>query len=191
MSELSLSCQCGEVKGTARNVSAKTGNHLVCYCSDCQRFMKELGQQALLDNNGGSSIFQLPPCNLVIHQGHDQLRCLKLTPNGPLRWHTACCNSPVANTFAAGMPLVGMITSFIATEADRTSLGGVRFYVQGQHAIGTPPHPVVHPKFPGKLIRRIMRQMLWGKLLGRQTPSPFFTEQGKPVCKPAKCYQAD
>ncbi|MCV6606239.1 MAG: DUF6151 family protein [Porticoccaceae bacterium] len=189
MSELSLSCQCGEVQGTARDVSAKTGNHLVCYCHHCQRFMKELGQEALLDDNGGSYIFQMPSCNLIIHKGHDQLRCLKLTPKGPLRWHTACCNSPIANTFSPGMPLVGILTSFIAAEADRTNLGKVRFYVQGQNAIGKPPHPVVHPKFPGKLIRRILRQALWGKLQGRQKPNPFFSDEGKPVYKPRKLHQ--
>ena len=186
MSEISLSCQCGKVKGTARNVSAKTGNHLVCYCSHCQAFMKELGKEELLDANGGSDIFQLPPCNLVIHQGQDQLRCLKLTRKGPLRWYTACCNSPVANVFSAGMPLVGLLTSFIPIAANRANLGAVRFYVQGQDAIGTPPHSVIHPKFPSKLIRRIMRQAFWGKLLGRQKPSPFFTEEGEPVCKPSK-----
>ncbi|UTW44163.1 hypothetical protein KFE80_07030 [bacterium SCSIO 12696] len=186
MADISLQCQCGAVKGRATSVSPKSGNHIVCYCSHCQQFMKQLDKQTWLDSNGGSSIFQLAPCRLAITQGSDQLRCLRLTPKGPLRWYTACCHSPVANAFSASMPLVGLITSFIASEAERQELGQVKYFVQGQDAIGTPPHPEVAPKFPGKLIRKIMRQALIGKICGRHKPNPFFTEQGKPVSKPGR-----
>lgn len=184
MTDITLGCKCGKVQGVAEKVSSKVGNHLICYCEDCQNFAKALGNEAVLDSNGGSDIFQLPPCKLKITQGKEQLRCLKLTPKGPNRWYTDCCNTPVANTFAAGMPLVGLLACFIANDKDKSALGEVRFYIQGQHAKGELADKNVHPKFPPKLIRTIMRQALWGKLLGRHKTSPFYDAGGQPVAQP-------
>ena len=124
MTHMTLSCSCGSVQGIAENISPTAGNHLICYCEDCQQFAEKLGKKELLDEHGGSEIFQLPPNKLKITHGKDQLRCLKLTPKGPTRWYADCCKTPVANSFSAGLPMVGLIAPFIAPEADKSALGG-------------------------------------------------------------------
>ena len=63
--QVNLSCECGEVKGIAHNITPKTGNHIVCMCIDCQTFAHYLGKEEdILDEYGGSHIFQVTPSQI-------------------------------------------------------------------------------------------------------------------------------
>lgn len=185
MTTLSLKCQCGEVKGSATDITHASGNRVVCCCSDCQAFTVYLGRDAdTLDKFGGTDIFQMSQAQLTIEQGQDKLQCMRLSKKGTLRWYTRCCNTPVGNTINAGMPFVGVIHTFI-NEPDRDSvLGPVRAYVQTQHAKGTPDYPRQSKKFPPGITARIIRKMMLWKLQGKHRPSVFFDDDGKPVVRP-------
>ena len=114
MATLSLKCRCGEVSGSATDVTPSSGTRVVCCCSDCQAFAVYLGAQSdTLDDFGGTEIFQLTQSQFVIDQGMDKLRSMRLTKKGLLRWYTGCCNTPIGNTITAKMPLVGVIHTFI------------------------------------------------------------------------------
>ena len=59
MATLSLKCRCGEVSGSATDVTPASGTRVVCCCSDCQAFAVYLGAESdTLDEFGGTEIFQ-------------------------------------------------------------------------------------------------------------------------------------
>lgn len=191
MTQVPLKCRCGAVQGTAHNVSSKNGTRLVCYCSDCQAFARHLGkEEEVLDANGGTDIFQLTPAQVEITQGAEQLRCLRVTEKGVHRWYTDCCKTLIGNTANAKLPFVGLIHTFFDMESmdDKgvrdQHLGPVRFHVQGQHAIGHPNVDKLHAAFPPRLIGRTIRKMFVDRLRGKNRPTPFYDEAGKPVAAP-------
>lgn len=185
MTSISLKCHCGDVKGTATNISPSTGNRVVCCCSDCQAFAAYLDREAdTLDEFGGTEVYQLSQSQISLEQGQDKLQSMRLRPKGLLRWYCRCCNTPVGNTMSAGMPFVGVIHTFI-DEPDRESvMGPVLAYVQTQYARGVPDYPKHSARFPLGITARIMRKILLWKIQGKNKPSIFFGEDGQPVVKP-------
>ena len=185
MTTLSLKCQCGEVKGSATDITPASGTRVVCCCSDCQAFTVYLERDAdTLDEFGGTEIFQMSQAQLTIQQGQDKLRSMRLTKNGMLRWYTSCCNTPIGNAMSAKLPFVGVIHTFIDTPDRDSVLGPVRAYVQTQHATGSPDYPHHAKKFPLGITARIIRKILLWKLQGKHKPSVFFKDDGEPVVRP-------
>ncbi|WP_188009116.1 DUF6151 family protein [Grimontia hollisae] len=184
MTDLILRCECGELEGTLKHVSPASGNHIVCYCNDCQGFAKHLGnEQKWLDKWGGTDIFQLAPAAIDIHKGADQLRCVRMTPGGIYRFYTACCRTPIANTISRKHPFAGILTAAIHGVNKEQALGPVKCYVMGKYAKGNPPtHP--HPKFSLLSLWLIIRFMLKNKIKGTNVPTPFFNDDGKAVAAP-------
>ncbi len=185
MTTISLKCRCGEVQGSASNITPASGNRVVCCCSDCQAFASYLKADAdTLDEFGGTEIFQVSQAQVSIERGHDKLHSLRLKPKGLLRWYSSCCNTPIGNTMSAGMPFVGVIHTFI-DEANREDvLGPVKAVVQTQHAIGEPGYAKHSAKFPLGVTASIIGKMLVWKFRGKHKPSVFFAEDGRPVSKP-------
>jgi len=185
MSTVSLSCQCGEVIGSATNVNAATGTRSVCCCSDCQAFAKYLNRESdTLDAFGGTGVFILSQSQVKLVQGHDKLQSMRLTEKGLLRWYTDCCKTPVGNTMNAKTPFISLIHPFINEPDHDAVLGPVRGYIQTQDAIGEPDYPTHSAKFPLGMTLRIIRKMLVWKLKGMNKPSVFFADDGRPVVKP-------
>lgn len=184
--DVKLSCSCGAVQGVALNVTPETGNRVVCCCDDCQKFAAHLNREAdILDEFGGTDIYQTSQSQIKIDSGAEQIRCLRLTHKGLYRWYTECCKTPIGNTLSSGFPLIGVIHNFMNIEDGRdTVLGSVRAYVQTQHARGTPNYPNASEKFPMGITLRIMRKMLVWKIRGMNRPSVFFAENGKASVKP-------
>ena len=172
------------VQGLAAGITPASGNRVVCCCSDCQAFAHYLEQDNILDEFGGTDIYQTSQAQISIQQGRDQLRSMRLTEKGLLRWYTACCNTPVGNSINAKMPFIGVIHNFLDLPDFAAALGPVRAYVQTQDALGTPNYPKHSEKFPLGITVRIIRKMLIWKLQGKSTPSAFFNDDGKPVSKP-------
>ena len=108
--DIPLKCECRKVRGVATDVSAGAGTRVVCYCDDCQEFANYLDRgNTVLDEHGGTDIFQLAPARVTITQGREHIRCLHLTNKGTFRWYAGCCNTPIGNTRDASFPFVGMI----------------------------------------------------------------------------------
>ena len=185
MTTISLQCRCGEVQGSASNITPSSGTRIVCCCSDCQAFAAHLGVDAdTLDEFGGTEIFQISQSQVSIQRGHDKLQSMRLKKKGLLRWYASCCNTPIGNTMSASMPFVGVIHTFIDETNRGEVLGPVRAVVQTQHAIGEPGYPKHSAKFPLSITARIMGKILLWKLQGKHKPSVFFAEDGRPVSKP-------
>jgi hypothetical protein len=154
-------------------------------CDDCQAYARYLGHpDAILDANGGTDFYYPTPAQFVIRAGRDQLRCVRLSARGLLRWYTACCRTPVAHTVDSGrVPFVGVPRSFIALpdDAQRTALlGPISFRVRARYGKGTLPRDA-SPGVPLRALLLGYTLLLFAWLRRKHKPSPFFDDRGQPV----------
>ena len=186
MVDIPLKCECGLVQGTAHNITPTNGMRVVCYCDDCQAFAKFLDKEDdILDEFGGTDIFQMTPSQLKFTRGSDQLRCVRLKKKGLYRWYTGCCNTPIGNTVGAGFAFVGVIHNIMDDEGVREkNLGPVRTYVQGNFAKEGLPPEKYNEGFPFLTTMRVVWKLIVWRLQGKHKPSPFFNEDGKAVSTP-------
>jgi hypothetical protein len=186
--QLPLRCRCGAVQGSIVDVAPERSTHVICYCDDCQAYIGYLERDDVLDAQGGSEIFQITPAQLRISSGAEQLRCMRLSEKGLLRWYTGCCKTPIANTMAsARVPFAGMLVCFVDASADaqlrERALGPIVARAHGRYARGGMPEGA-HRRFPLSWMLRIMRLQTRAWLEGKHRPSPFFDAAGAPVSAP-------
>ena len=176
---LQIRCDCGKLEGELADVSPQAGNRAVCYCDDCQAFQHHLGKaETVLDENGGTDVFQTSPARLRFTTGKEHLACLRLKPKGTLRWYASCCNTPIGNTMAAsGVAFIGLITACLAgrdSDAVAEALGPVKGRIMGRYAKGDISHLDVHDKFPLRVLFPFVGSLLLRRLRGDHKRSPFF-----------------
>lgn len=173
MPEIPLRCRCGQLQGVLVDLQPDSCNHVVCYCDDCQAFGRFLGTDGMMNDRGGTNIVQVYPAKIRITAGAEQLRLVRLSEKGLLRWYTACCRSPVGNMLnSARSPFVGLFPGLL-TEEGRAAAGPVVGQIQGRFAIGGCPTGV-HPKAPAGVLWRSVLFLVRGLWNGAQAPSPFF-----------------
>ena len=182
---VSLACSCGTVKGKL-NVVSKSFFHIHCLCCDCQRFASYLNnKEKILDKHGGSEIFQTYPAFMDISEGQDKIACVQLREKGLYRWHTTCCNMPLANTMnSSTIPFVGVSVKLMqfANEREKMDiLGPVMLKAFGQYSVGELPKGA-HPRFPISFMPKMLGFMLKGMFKKKNNPSPFFSGK-EPVAK--------
>ena len=186
--DLQISCTCGGLQGVARAVSGSAGNRLVCYCDDCQSFAEFLGRaDDILDAHGGTDIFQMSPAHLKIARGVERLACMRLTPNGLLRWYADCCKTPIGNTLPTHqLPFVGLIHSCMAVSKQSLDdiIGPVRAGVHGRFARGDRAEISAHDRASLSVLVRGVRKLIWWRLKGDCKRTPFFDETGTPAVEP-------
>jgi len=180
VANISLRCQCGRVRGVAREVTPATGFRFVCYCTDCQAFARFLAPPDVLDAAGGTDIFQMPAGRVTLTASADALRCLNFSGK-VLRWYADCCRTPIGNTAAnAHFPVVALIHSFV----DHNASGGrshdeilgpplCRIYERSATA-PLPPDAAPPPSLRLFALRASKILGWWWRGLGR--PNPFFDE---------------
>jgi len=172
-----LECLCGTVKG---NIKVIPGSffHVHCLCCDCQQFASHLkNRKNILDEHGGTELFQTYPEFMQITEGHDKIGGIQLKDKGIFRWHTTCCNMPLANTMSsAKVPFVGVsvkLMKFGSGQEKSEALGPVTMKAFGKYSIGEMPIDA-HSKFPISFMPKIIGFMLKGMFSKRNIPSPFF-----------------
>ena len=182
---VALECSCGSVRGEL-NVNHGSFFHVQCLCCDCQKYASHLNQEKLLDEYGGTDLFQTYPAYMKITDGLDNIACVQLKEKGLYRWYAACCNMPVANTMSsAKVPFVGVPIAFLKFDNEQVkvnTIGSVSMKAFGKYAIGEMPSDA-HPKFPISYMPKILGFMAKGLITNKNTPSPFFNEQ-EPIAKP-------
>jgi hypothetical protein len=179
-SDVPLRCRCGHVRGIASTVSPSTGFRVLCYCKDCQAFVRFLSRADVLNAAGGTDIFQMPTGRLKLTTGMDALRCLRLSTNGVLRWYTNCCRTPIGNTAGPRVPLIGVIHSFMDHKGDGRSrdevLGPPLCRIFERSAIAPLP-PTAPPPPSFRLFARRISKMLDWLMHGLARPNPFFDDR--------------
>ncbi len=186
MTRIPLKCSCGAVRGMTKCVTANSGIRVVCCCDDCQTFANYLNREdVILDEYGGTDIFQMPMSHIQITHGINNIRCVRLSPKGMFRWYTECCKTPIGNTMSAGVPFIGIIHNFMDDDGIRDeNLGPVLGYLQTQFAKKALPPSQNQSAFPIRIIIRFCSNMIFWKLKGLNRPSPFFDSSGSPVSVP-------
>jgi hypothetical protein len=187
--DISLRCQCGYVRGVARDAAPSTGFRFICYCKDCQAFARFLERTDVLDAAGGTDIFQMPPGRVTLISGTDAVRCLRFSGK-VLRWYADCCRTPIANTAASPrFPVVALIRSFMNHEADGRSreevLGPPLCRIYARSALGPLPPDAPAPPSLGLFALRASRLLGWW-LRGLARPSPFFDARTKVPLSPPR-----
>lgn len=181
---ISFRCRCGALQGEVEPAAAYL--RAVCYCRDCQAFARALDrEQDVLDSKGGTDIVALRPSGVRFTAGREQVACLSLSPKGLLRWHSACCRTPFANTPRdPKLPYVGVLASCMAAEpgALDAAFGPRRMALGTDSARGevaaTPVRTVLG-------VVRIMWGVLRARLSGRHRDNPFFDmATAQPVAEP-------
>lgn len=185
---VNLKCACGNVKGEL-NIVPKTYFHVQCLCCDCQNFAHYLRQQnTLLDEHGGTELFQTYPAHIKITKGEEHITCVQSYEKGLYRWHTQCCNTPIGNTMTSPkVPFIGIPVNFMhfSSEQEKNAvLGPITLKAFGKYAVGgisNMPEDA-HEKLPLSFMPKVLGFMLKGFLGKKYTPSPFFKD-GKPITK--------
>jgi hypothetical protein len=175
--DVELECACGKLRGRALSVSPSVGTRVVCYCNDCQAFARFLGSPDILDERGGTDLFQMAPSRVQLTGSADTLGCVRLSKKGMYRWYCIECKTPLGNTLGPSVPFVGMIHSFMRVDRSGRSrdavLGPPVARVNTEAA--TPGEPI--PSSAWATLRAILRsvRLLAGWWLTRSGfPSPFF-----------------
>lgn len=184
MPQIDLSCTCGKVKGKTEEINAQTGNRIVCCCIDCQKFAEFLQQEdQILDQSGGTDIFQMPISHVKITEGNEHIRCIKLSQKGLHRWYAKCCNTPIGNTLGGKAPFIGVVHNFMNNKVTRdTDLGPSLGTVHWQSA-KTPVLKEYQISY-FKMSMRILGKLISWKVKGLHQPSAFFEKDARAVCKP-------
>jgi len=109
-----IRCSCGALTGQVERTPGDDGRRLVCYCDDCQAFARFLGRaDEILDEHGGSDIFQTAPARVTLTGGEQHLACMRLGPKGLLRFYASCCRTPIGNMLPnPQFPFVGLVLLF-------------------------------------------------------------------------------
>ena len=185
-----LKCSCGSFRGIASGISKSKGNRIVCMCDDCQAYAHFLGRaKEVLDDNGGTDVFPIPPANLTITHGFEFLKCLRLTDKGMIRWYAGCCKTPIANSMPSSkFPFAGVIHTIMnfadGTKTREEALGPVYARVQGKSGIGELPQDA-YPTTPLKVIFSTIQFLFFAWIKRQYKPSPFFDSiSGKPKVDP-------
>jgi hypothetical protein len=173
-----LGCLCGAVKGTV-NVVPGAFFHVDCLCCDCQKFASHLdNKDNILDEHGGTEILQTYPSFMEITEGQEKIQGVQLAKKGLYRWHTTCCNMPLANTMTSSkIPFVGVsvkLMKFVNEQEKMEILGPVIMKAFGKYSIGEIPNDA-HPRFPISFMPKIMGFMFKGMIRKLNSPSPFFS----------------
>jgi hypothetical protein len=183
MAAFPLSCACGALQGELSE--PLRGNRAVCYCDDCQAFARWLGRDDILDQWGGTDVFQVAPAKVRLTAGLDHLQLVRLSPKGLLRWYAGCCRTPVGNMLSnPRSPFVGLIHTFMDHKKDGAPrdarIGPPVGHIQGRFAVGgCPPH--AHPSAGVGVIAKSVWFLLGNAVTGGHRPTPFFDDAGRPV----------
>lgn len=180
-----LKCTCGTIKGKL-NVVPGSFFHVHCLCCDCQSFASYLdNKERILDQHGGTELLQTYPAYMEISEGQENIACVQLRDKGLYRWHSTCCNMPIANTMnSSKIPFIGVsakLMQFKDNDEKLKILGPVAMKAFGKYALGEMPKDT-HAKFPISYMPKILGFMLKGFLGRKNKPSPFF-KNGEPIVK--------
>jgi len=148
------------------------------YCQDCQAFARFLERPDVLDTEGGTDIFHMPPRRVRLATGADAVRCLHFSSK-VFRWYTDCCRTPIGNTAGPRFPVIGLIRSFMNLDADGPTrgevLGAPLCRIFEGSAVGPLPPNAPPPRSLGLVALRVPTLLGWW-LRGLGRPNPFFDD---------------
>ena len=176
-------CDCGAVE---IEITPPKGTRALCYCRDCQAFLRHLDRLDLTDHAGGTDLFQTTANSVRITRGDEKLAALRLSSKGPIRWYTSCCSTPMCNTGASrALPLASFTTAGFKTQS---AIGPVQAHVNLKGATAHVENPVGSLR---ALIVAFLPRALKSLFTGAFRKSPFFDDKGRAKVKPKRLSEAE
>ena len=170
-----IKCKCGEIE-LALAPHAK-GTRINCYCESCRGFIRSMGAQNYLDEDGAVGIFQTTPHQIQIIKGQDQLAAKRITPKGAMRWHCAQCKTPLVNSKAnSSFPFMGLILPHTHSESSMSELGSVKTAYMTKERTNTSIQMKDYGGF--SLVTGVILRALGAKISGKSTKSDWHDEIG-------------
>ena len=182
---LHFGCKCLRLAGAVENASSREGDYVVCHCHDCQAWARLLGADHVLDEHGGTALYQSRCARLRIDRGSDHLACAHLTKKPTLRWYADCCDTPLFNTYANGR--IPYVTTLLANcdDASPVLLGKPLGHLFLADAKGDASH--LKPLSMSKLMRRFAVRMAKDIFSGDRRRNPLFDpETLDPIAPPRR-----
>ncbi|MDO6798098.1 DUF6151 family protein [Shimia thalassica] len=181
MSEIPLSCSCGRFKAVLRDCDASSGRRLKCYCTDCQTAAHAFGGGEILDAHGGTDLFHTTPSKLEITDGEEHLACLRLSPDGLMRWYASCCDTPVFSTLASPkLRFIGISSKVVDGDLEAT-LGPIKTIAKTKDAKPGADGPT-DSRYIGAVWGVLSRHM--GAVITGKKHNPLFDDDATPVVEP-------
>jgi hypothetical protein len=149
-----------------------------CYCKDCQAYARYLKRPDMVDRCGGTDIVPMSPAGVRITDGLQYVACMSLSHKGRLRWHTACCQTPLGNTpRSAKSAYIGIVTTCLDTSPNSiaATLGPRDRIVLNTASATCKVKLTPLPFLLGGL--NILRHIVVARF-GAPQPSPFFDAKG-------------
>ncbi len=185
--DIPLACSCGKVRGVVQKAAPARTNRMTCCCGDCQNYARTLGRETeMLDDIGGTDVFQASPASLSFTAGQEKVGCLRLTPKGALRWYATCCNSPIANTLSSqSIPFMAVHRPFVDSAALEAPLAEVVGPIRATINARLPPALAKERRSTkGALLAmlpRVAKLTATWILKGDHKRSLFFDAKGTPI----------
>jgi hypothetical protein len=173
MSTTTWTCKCAQV---ALAVEPEGGTRVVCYCNSCRDFATRLGASDILNECGGSDLYQIAPEAARFVKGADKVAWTKMTDKGPARWFTTCCHTPLANTLPTRtIPFLTLQTAYLS---EKDTLPPIEISVFRRFANGRVPATSYGQ---GRLLRKFAVRALKSRLSGGWRQNPLFDDAGRPI----------
>ncbi|MFT6473961.1 DUF6151 family protein [Qipengyuania profunda] len=183
---LNFACACGTIAGTIHRATPDHGDHVVCHCTDCQALPAFLGAaERILDDAGGTALYQSRCARLEFARGSERLACLHLTDKPTLRWYAMCCDTPMFNTYATGR--IPYVTTILANceAAGRNRLGPPLGHLFLEDAPG--PTAGLKPLSMNRLMRGFLVRMVKDYVSGDHRRNPLFDPKTlQPIATPRR-----
>lgn len=191
MNKVEIHCDCHEVKIELLNFPKSCAGRVTCYCDDCQKYLKKIGREELMDNYGGSEIIPIHPGCFNIVEGQENLICYSLSPRGLRRWTAKCCNTPIANT-TSSLPWMGLSSAvFENSRLNREKeLGEIKVRVMGKFMQGKAPFKVSQKVKLSDLFK-LWPFFMKGLLFRKLKKNPLFQEDGSTPISPIVLLKKD
>lgn len=185
--DLPFSCKCGAVHGVIHEATQRNGDRVVCHCADCQALAHycDAGDR-VLDQFGGTDLYQSRCASMELHAGADKLASLHLTDKPTMRWHTTCCRTPMFNTYANGR--IPYVTTLLGN-CRETDLDAVLGPPLGHLFVeDSPRDPGDVPRLSmARLMRRFLGRMTKDVVSGNRRRSALFDgETLTPIAAPTR-----
>ncbi|MFO6465408.1 DUF6151 family protein [Jannaschia sp. KMU-145] len=167
MPDLGFACRCGELRGVVADVAPADYTHIACHCADCRSAYTHLG----LADPEKVEILQTAQDRIRITQGGENLRIMRLSPKGALRWYATCCDTPLFFT-----PTKARFVH-VGVNADRLDDATEAGPVVAEAFIPAPDGKAGHKGMP-KMVGKMLVRMAAKNLNGDWKDSPFFEADG-------------